>query len=97
MRKKAARPEAKARHISRHFCHRSWRLTQTPYNLKMRLQPNQATSCGAGDGFGAGGIGRANAQDAAPRAMELPRRPLGKTGVDITILGQDDMVFRNTY
>lgn len=29
-----------------------------------------------------------NAQDAAPRPMELPRRPLGKTGVDITILDQ---------
>src|SRR3954453_20398243 len=26
------------------------------------------------------------AQDAAPKSSELPRRPLGKTGVDITIL-----------
>jgi aryl-alcohol dehydrogenase-like predicted oxidoreductase len=29
-----------------------------------------------------------NAQDAAPKSMELPRRPLGKTGIDITILDQ---------
>jgi predicted aldo/keto reductase-like oxidoreductase len=29
-----------------------------------------------------------NAQDAAPKPMELPRRRLGKTGVDITILDQ---------
>jgi aryl-alcohol dehydrogenase-like predicted oxidoreductase len=29
-----------------------------------------------------------NAQDAAPKSSELPRRPLGKTGVDITILDQ---------
>ncbi len=28
------------------------------------------------------------AQDAAPKPMELPRRPLGKTGIDITILDQ---------
>jgi aryl-alcohol dehydrogenase-like predicted oxidoreductase len=30
----------------------------------------------------------ANAQDAAPKPMELPRRTLGKTGVEITILDQ---------
>ena len=30
----------------------------------------------------------APAQDAAPKRMELPRRPLGKTGIDITILDQ---------
>jgi aryl-alcohol dehydrogenase-like predicted oxidoreductase len=30
----------------------------------------------------------AQAQDAAPKPMELPRRPLGKTGIDITILDQ---------
>jgi predicted aldo/keto reductase-like oxidoreductase len=30
----------------------------------------------------------ASAQDAAPKSSELPRRPLGKTGVDITILDQ---------
>ncbi len=29
-----------------------------------------------------------NAQNAAPKAPELPRRPLGKTGIDITILDQ---------
>jgi predicted aldo/keto reductase-like oxidoreductase len=29
-----------------------------------------------------------NAQDAAPKSSELPRRPLGKTGVEITILDQ---------
>ena len=29
-----------------------------------------------------------DAQDAAPQSSELPRRPLGKTGVDITILDQ---------
>src|SRR4029077_20835245 len=29
-----------------------------------------------------------NAQDAAVKPMELPRRPLGKTGVEITILDQ---------
>jgi predicted aldo/keto reductase-like oxidoreductase len=29
-----------------------------------------------------------NAQDVAPKPLELPRRPLGKTGVDITILDQ---------
>jgi uncharacterized protein len=28
------------------------------------------------------------AQDGAPKALELPKRPLGKTGVDITILDQ---------
>src|SRR5690349_6495185 len=30
----------------------------------------------------------AQAQTAAPRPMVLPRRPLGKTGIDITILDQ---------
>src|SRR6516165_9350118 len=30
----------------------------------------------------------AAAQNAAPKPLELPRRPLGKTGVDITILDQ---------
>jgi uncharacterized protein len=29
-----------------------------------------------------------DAQDVAPKSSELPRRPLGKTGVDITILDQ---------
>jgi hypothetical protein len=29
-----------------------------------------------------------SAQTAAPKPMELPRRPLGKTGIDITILDQ---------
>jgi predicted aldo/keto reductase-like oxidoreductase len=29
-----------------------------------------------------------NAQDSGPKPVELPRRPLGKTGIDITILDQ---------
>jgi predicted aldo/keto reductase-like oxidoreductase len=39
----------------------------------------------------ASGLGTApgaDAQEAAPKPMELPRRPLGKTGIDITILDQ---------
>jgi predicted aldo/keto reductase-like oxidoreductase len=36
-------------------------------------------------GTAAPGLG---AQDAAPKSSELPRRPLGKTGVDVTILDQ---------
>jgi predicted aldo/keto reductase-like oxidoreductase len=36
-------------------------------------------------GTAAPGLG---AQDAAPKLSELPRRPLGKTGVDVTILDQ---------
>ncbi len=39
----------------------------------------------------AGALGTSSAldaQNAAPKPMELPRRPLGKTGIDITILDQ---------
>jgi predicted aldo/keto reductase-like oxidoreductase len=46
----------------------------------------QAGALGAASTLGA--AAGAHARQAAPKAMELPRRPLGKTGVDITILDQ---------
>jgi aryl-alcohol dehydrogenase-like predicted oxidoreductase len=47
----------------------------------------QAGALAATSGLNTPALG-ALAQDAAPKRMELPCRPLGKTGIDITILDQ---------
>ena len=54
--------------------------------------PDRRTFLQAGALATASALGTAapglRAQDAAPKSSELPRRPLGKTGVDVTILDQ---------
>ena len=63
----------------------------TPWPMMRRTAPIAGRSCrpGPGHGFGrqpGGRRTRARPEDGRREALTIPRRPLGKTGIDVTIL-----------
>ena len=56
--------------------------------VEQHRSPHVPAGRGAGHGLGRqpGGRSKAHAQEAAAQPLTIPRRPLGKTGIDVTIL-----------